>query len=184
VGRAGYRRAGAVKKSAMRIEPRCSRRPGDLPPRRARRSWGTLTAARPPFCRWMRASSQSTPRRYARSGGRLKPTGAGSRTPGSMRLRRERHDRRRARDNPAQRSARLGGLLSRMRGPAVCDPPRIASEQLAPWRMAVGRLRRERTPPVLAGGPGYRPTLQRAFGSRWACATPGEPPRALATSPG
>jgi len=94
----------------------------------------TLTAARPPFCRWMRAMSQSTPPRICCSSGRLKRSGAGSRTQRSLRLRRERQYRRRARNNPAQRSARLGGLLSRMRGPAVCDPPRIAGEQPEPWR--------------------------------------------------
>ena len=120
----------------------------------------------------MRALSQSTPRRICCSGGRLKLSGAGSRTPGSMRLRRESHHRRRARDNSAQRSARLGGLLSRMRGPTVCDPPRIASELLAPRRKAVGRLRPE-PPPA-----GRRPrvwcrTLRRAFGCRSTTTPPG-----------
>jgi hypothetical protein len=62
-----------------------------------------------------------------------------------MRLRPEGHDRRRARDNPAQRSGRLGGLLSRVRRPAVRDSSRVAGEQLAPGQAANARRRGERS---------------------------------------
>ena len=79
-----------------------------------------------------------TQRRICCSDGRLKPSDTGSRTQGAMRLRREGHDRRRTRDNPAQRSARLAGLLSGVRGAAVCDPPRVENEQLTPVREALG----------------------------------------------
>jgi hypothetical protein len=79
-----------------------------------------------------------TQRRICCSDDRVKLSSTGSRAPGAMCLRREGHDRRRARDNPAQRSARLAGLLSRVWGAAVCDPPRVEREQLAPVREAVG----------------------------------------------
>jgi hypothetical protein len=61
-----------------------------------------------------------------------------------MRLRPEGHDRRRARDNPAQRSGRLGGLLSRVRRPAVRDSSRVAGERLAPGHEGARRPRGER----------------------------------------
>jgi hypothetical protein len=47
-----------------------------------------------------------------------------------MRLRSEGHGRRCARDNAAQRSRRLGGVLSRVRRAAVRDSSRVADERL------------------------------------------------------
>jgi len=58
-----------------------------------------------------------------------------------MRLRPEGRDRGRAGDNPAQRSGRLGGLLSRVRRPAVRDSSRVAGERLAPNQEATRRPR-------------------------------------------
>ena len=75
---------------------------------------------------------------YAAWRARLKLTGTGSGPRGSMRVRPEGHDRRCARDHPAQRPGRLGGLLSRVRSPAVRDSSRVAAERLAP-RMQIPR---------------------------------------------
>ena len=73
-----------------------------------------------------------------------------------MRLRPEGHDRRRAGDNPAQRAGQLGGLLSRVRRPAVRDSSRVAGERLAP-RTGADRL------PNHAGAYGLLTRSDRTF---------------------
>lgn len=72
-----------------------------------------------------------TPRAICSPYGRLEPSRSGSRASGSLRLRREGQHCRRARGHTAQWASGLGGLLSRVRRPAVCDPSRGTGEQLA-----------------------------------------------------
>jgi hypothetical protein len=71
------------------------------------------------------------PRQICSPYARLEPGHSGSPTSGSLRLRREGHDCRRARGDAAQRSGRLGRVLSRVWRPAVCNPSRGTGEQLA-----------------------------------------------------
>jgi hypothetical protein len=67
------------------------------------------------------ASCRGVLRRIRSSGWPTRIQRRRSRPPGSVRLRSEGYEFRRARGNPAERSGRLGGLLSRVRRPAVCD---------------------------------------------------------------
>ncbi len=82
---------------------------------------------------------------YAARYGGLELRRIGSRTSSSMRVRREGRHRRRARDNPAQRSGWMGRLLSRVRRSALRDSSRGAVVQGRRYRQPTIRRKDARS---------------------------------------